>query len=137
MIRIATEADAPKISALMQSEPGFWKQDTRSNVLEIEIAAGKDLALVWEEEGEILGYACAHDLGFRAYLSDLIVAETARNRGIGRQLLEHIEAKLRQRGCPVIFSDVWRTAESFYRSLGWSEPDVSLLRKRLEMEPSP
>jgi GNAT superfamily N-acetyltransferase len=106
-------------------------------VLEIEIAAGKDLALVWEEEGEILGYACAHDLGFRAYLSDLIVAETARNRGIGRQLLEHIEAKLRQRGCPVIFSDVWRTAESFYRSLGWSEPDVSLLRKRLEMEPSP
>jgi hypothetical protein len=65
MIRIATEADP--------------------NVLEIEIAAGKDLALVWEEEGEILGYACPHDLGFRAYLSDLIVAKTARNRGIGRQ----------------------------------------------------
>ena len=55
MIGIATEADVPKIKALMQ------------------------------EEGEILGYPCGHDLGFRAYLSDLIVAKSARNRGIGRQ----------------------------------------------------
>jgi GNAT superfamily N-acetyltransferase len=123
-----------QVRALMQSEPGFWKQATRANVLDIEIGSAKDLAFVWDEEGSVLGYACAHDLGFRAYLSELIVAEKARGRGIGRQLLQHIENKLQERGCPVLFADVWRGAESFYRSLGWSAPDVTLLRKRLDTE---
>ena len=131
MIRRASEADIPAIKTLMQSEPGFWKQATRTNVLEIELASARDLAFVWEEEGGILGFACAHDLGFRAYLSELIVAQVARRTGIGRQLVRHIEDELSDRGCPVLFSDVWRNAEGFYRSLGWSDPDVTLLSKRL------
>ena len=120
----------------MQSEQGFWKQATRPDVLEIEIASGKDLAIVWEEEGEILGFACAHDLGFRAYLGELIVAQPERHKGIGRQLVEHIEIELRNRGCPVLFSDVWRNAEGFYRRLGWSEPDVTLLSRKLAPDAS-
>lgn len=118
----------------MQSEPGFWKQDTRSNVLDIELSSAKDLAFVWEEDGEILGFACAHDLGFRAYLGELIVAHTARRRGLGHSLVEHIQNILRDRKCPVLFSDVWKGAEKFYRSLGWSNPDVVLLRKTLADE---
>jgi GNAT superfamily N-acetyltransferase len=131
MIRKATTDDIPAIKSLMQSEPGFWKQATRSDVLEIELASAKDLAVVWAEAGAILGFACSHDLGFRAYLSELLVAQVARGRGIGHRLAEHIEDQLRRRGCPVLFSDVWKSAEGFYRSLGWSEPDVVLLRKRL------
>ena len=61
------------------------KQATRSDAPEIELASAKDLAFVWEEDGKVLGFACAHDLGFRAYLGELIVEEKARNRGIGRQ----------------------------------------------------
>ena len=131
MIRKATTSDVPAIKALMKSEPGFWKQDTRPDVLEIELSSAKDLSFVWDEGGEIIGFACAHDLGFRAYLSELIVAKPARGKGIGRSLIEHIQNKLRDRNCPVLFSDVWKTAEKFYRSLGWSAPDVVLLRKRL------
>ena len=116
---------------LMQSEPGFWKQDTRPDVLDIELSSAKDLAFVWEEDGQILGFACAHDLGFRAYLGELIVSKEARGRGLGRSLVEHIQNELCDRKCPVLFSDVWKDAEQFYRSLGWSEPDVILLRKRL------
>ena len=82
----------------------------------------------------MLGFVCAHDLGFRAYLSELIVAPNARHKGIGHRLVEHIENTLRTRGCPVLISDVWRSAEGFYRPLGWSEPDVTLLCKRLSPE---
>jgi len=134
MIREATKADIPAIRVLMGSEPGFWKQATRPEVLEIDLDSAKDLAIVWEESGEILGFACAHDVGFRAYLSELIVSRTARGRGVGQRLVEHVEDRLRKRKCPVLFSDVWKEAEGFYRSLGWSAPDVILLRKRLLSE---
>ncbi len=134
MIRKATKDDIPTIRKLMQSEPGFWRQDTRSNVFDIELSSAKDLAFVWEEDGEILGFACAHDLGFRAYLSELIVAQAARGKGLGHNPVEHIQNILRDRKCPVLFSDVWKGAEKFYRSLGWSNPDVVLLRKTLVNE---
>lgn len=136
MIRQATKDDILAIRTLMQSEPGFWKQDTRPDVLDIELSSAKDLAFVWEEGGQVLGFACAHDLGFRAYLSELIVAKSARGRGLGRSLVEHIQNVLHDRKCPVLFSDVWKDAEKFYRSLGWSEPDVVLLRKTLINETS-
>lgn len=131
MLRVATESDLPTIESLMRGEAGFWKQAIRPNTLEIEMASAKDLAVVCEQDGRIVGYACAHDLGFRAYLSECIVAAAARGNGIGERLVEHIQDKLRQRGCAVLFSDVWKSAEGFYRALGWSEPDVILLRKRL------
>ncbi|HDY65871.1 MAG TPA: N-acetyltransferase [Phycisphaerae bacterium] len=136
MIRQVTQADIPRIRSLMQSEEGFWKQETRGNALEIAIASAKDLALVWEEDGTILGFICAHDLGVRGYLSNLIVSQPAREKGIGRQLVQRIEEELCKRGCSVFISDVWRSAVPFYRSLGWSEPNVTLLRKKLSPEPN-
>ncbi len=41
------------------------------------------------------------------------------------------ERLLADRGCAVLIADVWRDAERFYRSQGWTPPDVVLLRKRL------
>lgn len=131
MIRIASTTDVPKIVALMQSVPGFWRDDWRTDAVTRGIAASGDLACVWEEDHEILGFVCAHDLGFRAYLSELVVAEHAQKRGIGKQLVQHIQTELRSRGCSVLVSDVWKEARCFYESLGWAPPDVVLLRKRL------
>jgi GNAT superfamily N-acetyltransferase len=115
----------------MEAEPGFWQRDWSDATLAQGIEAAGDLALVWEADTSIVGFACAHDLGFRAYLSELIVAPGARGRGIGRGLVERIQAELARRGCGVLIADVWRDAESFYRSLGWEPPDVVLLRRKL------
>ncbi len=131
MIRVATVADAPEIVKLMRSVPGFWRDDWRGDVVARGLAAGADLACVWEEDRHILGFVCAHDLGFRAYLSELVVAPHAQKRGIGRRLVEHVQMELRSRGCSALVSDVWKDARGFYESLGWSPPDVILLRKRL------
>ena len=137
MIREARREDLPAIRRLMEAEPGFWQRDWSDTTLAKGIEAAGDLALVWENENDstIAGFVCAHDLGFRAYLSELIVAQEARGRGIGRNLVDRIQAELAQRDCRILIADVWRDAEPFYRSMGWEPPDVVLLRRKLGEQP--
>ena len=131
MIRNANNNDIPAIRKLMQSEPDFWDDSWRANAIDIGIESSKDLSFVWVENDKILGFVSAHDMGFRAYLSELIVRSEYRKSGIGKALLQEIEKTLIQKGCKVLIADVWKDSVEFYRSLGFSEPDVKLLRKRL------
>lgn len=131
MIRVATRDDLPAIRRLLEVESGFWQSGWSDATLAKGMESAGDLALVWAEEDSIAGFVCAHDLGFRAYLSELIVAPRARRQGIGRRLVEHIQGELAQRGRRILIADVWHDAESFYRALGWEPPDVVLLRRRL------
>ena len=131
MIRMATEDDIPLIRTLIESIPGLWHSDWRPDVLERAIRSAGGLAFVWVHEDQLAGFACAHDVGFLAYLSLLAVAEAARGRGIGAALIRHIEQTLADRGCAILISDVWQDALGFYQTLGWSAPPVILLRRRL------
>lgn len=131
MIKQATAAHVPAIRSLMQSVPGFWNASWRPDVIEQGIEAARGLAFVYEDNSGVVGFVCVHDLGFRAYLSELVVAKGARSQGIGTQLVRHVEAELVARGCAVLIADVWRDAERFYRALGWEPPPVVLLRKKL------
>jgi GNAT superfamily N-acetyltransferase len=131
VIRQATGKDLPAIRRLMEAEPGFWQDHWSDATLEKGIETAGDLALVWVDDASIAGFACAHDFGFRAYLSELIVAQGARGRGIGKKLIERIQDVLALRGCRILIGDVWHDAEPFYRSLGWERPNVVLLRRKL------
>ena len=131
MIRTAKEDDIPAIRALMKSVPGFWHEDWREDVLERGIHMADGLAFVWSDGGDIVGFVCAHDVGFLGYLSALVVAEKVRGRGIGKQLVRQVEGELASKGCTVLISDVWKDAEEFYRTLGWTSPGVVLLRQKL------
>ena len=115
----------------MQSEPVFWQHLWRYDVLERGLAASDSLAFVWEEAGQLLGFACAHDLGFRAYLSALLVAESARGKDVGSRLVQRVEHELCERGCAILITDAWQDTGGFYKSLGWSQRHVVLLRKQL------
>jgi RimJ/RimL family protein N-acetyltransferase/predicted N-acetyltransferase YhbS len=137
MIRPASKLDLADIRKLMQSEPGFWQESWREDILDRALESAGSLAFVWESGGRILGFVCAHDVAFRGYLSALIVIPSVRRQGIGRQLVHRVEKELRSRGCTILISDVWRGAEAFYRSIGWSEPGPKLLRKNLADETAP
>lgn len=132
MIRTATEHDMPSIRALIQSVPGLWHAEWRSDALERAIHASDGLSFAWEEAGHIFGFSCAHDVGFLGYLSLLVVAETVRGKGIGRELIIRTERELVKRGCATLISDVWQDAVGFYQALGWSAPGAVLLRHRLD-----
>jgi hypothetical protein len=74
MMQQATYQHSPAIRTLLQSVPGFWDASWRPDVLERGIEAARGLAFVYEQREDIVGFVCAHDLGFRAYLRALIVA---------------------------------------------------------------
>jgi ribosomal protein S18 acetylase RimI-like enzyme len=114
----------------------MWQDSWRTDALEVAISSSGGLALVHEEGSAIDGFVCAHDVGFRAYLSELVVSPAGRGRGLGVRLLAEIERRLVERGCSTLIADVWRDAELFYRALGWSEPSVVLLRKTLAVTPA-
>ena len=120
----------------MKAEPGFWQNSWRADVLERGLKAAAGLTFVSVEEQEIVGFICGADLGFLSYLSELVVAKTHRDQGIGRQLVARLELELVSRGSAVLVSDVWKDAACFYESMGWSLPDVILLRKKLNTEGS-
>lgn len=136
MIRLATIEDIPEIQRLLLSVPGFWQASWRNDVVERSLRSADGLAFGWEEEGYIKGFVCAHDVGFRGYLSELVVTEEVRGRGVGKQLVHRVENELAARGCAVLIADVWKDAEGFYRALGWTPPDVVLLRKKLPQDES-
>jgi len=131
VIRAAGTNDIIDIRALMNSVVGFWDKTWRPDVLERALGSRDTIALVHQDGQAIDGFACAHDIGFRAYLSELIVAPQAQRRGIGSRLLEEIERRVEERSCSLIFGDVWQDSEAFYRAHGWTPPSVVLLRKRL------
>jgi GNAT superfamily N-acetyltransferase len=131
MIRTATEYDLGAIHVLINSVPDLWHEEWRPDALERALLTSDSLAFVWEDEKKILGFSCAHDVGFLGYLSLLVVAESARGKGIGRELIVRTEQELAERGCATLISDVWQDAVGFYKALGWSAPGAVLLRHRL------
>jgi predicted N-acetyltransferase YhbS len=137
MLRTATENEAPLIRALIESVPGLWHAAWRPDAIERAIRAADGLAFVWDEGGRIVGFVCAHDVGFLGYLSLLVVADSARGQGIGAKLVRHTERALAARGCATLISDVWKDAAGFYQRLGWSAPDAILLRHKLDLGQSP
>src|SRR4030095_15692652 len=106
-IRSADTNDIVNIATLLRDLPGVWQARWRSDVLERAIASSSGLAFVAEHGALIVGFACAHDVGFRAYLSELAVAEPWQRRGIGRSLLAAVSRELASRGCSVVVADVY------------------------------
>jgi ribosomal protein S18 acetylase RimI-like enzyme len=131
VIRLAGTGDIPRIEALMKSVAGFWDESWRPDVLERVLGSPETIALVHEDD-TIDGFVCGHDVGFRAYLSELVVSPASQGRGVGSELVAELERRLSDRGCSVLIADVWQDAERFYRSRGWAPPAVLLLRKPLD-----
>jgi ribosomal protein S18 acetylase RimI-like enzyme len=131
MIRQAAISDILGIRTLMQAVPGFWQSWWSDKTIADALRSANGLAFVWEDNSRILGFVCAHDLGFRAYLSELVVDRSVRRQGVGSRLIHTAEEALHARQKRVVIADVWHDAEPFYRSLGWTPPDAVLLRKRL------
>jgi len=111
----------------LKSIEGVWQLDWRFDSVCRAISAADGLAFVAVEEGQVVGFICGHDLGFRAYLSEFVVAESHQRAGIGKALLRSLEEALSRRGCRLVVADVYPPAEPFYRALGWGAPSAVLL----------
>lgn len=88
------------------------------------------VALVADDGGDLVGFL---DLEFRrrlntlkreAWIPDLVVAERARGRGVGRALMQAAENHAREAGCfgLSLESAGWRSdTHAFYEHIGWTD----------------
>jgi GNAT superfamily N-acetyltransferase len=118
--------------AHMNSEP---YEETRARIARhLELCNADDSHSVYVAEnasGDIGGYVSVHWLpyfmltGPEGYVSELIVREAARGRGIGTRLLAVVEEEAKARGCSRLMLINMRNRESyqrgFYRKRGWEE----------------
>jgi ribosomal protein S18 acetylase RimI-like enzyme len=87
------------------------------------------------DDGKVVGTVMAGYEGHRGWINYLAVHPARQDRGLGRQLMDWAEARLRERGCPKINLQVRRGNEpvlAFYAALGYADDHVVSLGKRLE-----
>jgi ribosomal protein S18 acetylase RimI-like enzyme len=96
-----------------------------------EVEAGRTILFVAQEGGAVLGTAqlipaTKPNQPHRADVSKVIVHSAARRRGIGRALMEAVDAEARRRGLQVLVLDTatGSPAEALYRDTGWQKVGV-------------
>ena len=116
MLRIATEKDIPAILAIyapyIETSTATFEYDVpclRSFTQRFYDITAQYPWLVWEEEGEILGYAYASAPYSRAAFSwcaepSIYLKPEARGKGIGQKLYTALEYFLRQQGYQVLYA---------------------------------
>jgi GNAT superfamily N-acetyltransferase len=96
-----------------------------------EVEAGRTILFAAEEGGSLVGTAqlipaTKPNQPHRADVSKVIVHGAARRRGIGRALMEAVDAEARRRGLRVLVLDTatGSPAEALYQGTGWQKVGV-------------
>lgn len=96
-----------------------------------------DLFLVGEEDTTVVATAMAGYDGHRGWVYYFAVAPQHQGRGLGSQLLDHVEQRLKDMGCPKIQLQVRSDntgAMTFYERLGYQAYDSHSAGKRLILD---
>ena len=102
--------------------------------IERKLQVNPELFLVGEENSEIVATAMAGYDGHRGWVNYLAVSPSARQSGLGRKLMVHVEKLLVKRGCPKINLQIRCTnsrAVEFYKAIGYDVDEVIGMGKRL------
>jgi ribosomal protein S18 acetylase RimI-like enzyme len=136
-IREADAADAGSIAALL-TLLGYPTDAAKARVRLARLSSNPlACVLVADEGGRAVGLAAAHVLpvierDHGTYrLTALVVDGSARRRGLGRSLVEHVEAEARKHGCDRIevTTDTSRPeAQRFYERLGFQDSPQRFLK---------
>ena len=93
-----------------------------------------DLFLVIEYNNLIIGSAMAGYDGHRGYVYYLAIDPIHQNKGFGKLLMDNIEKKLKEIGCPKINIFIRSSninVKNFYKSIFYDEQDCLTYGKRL------
>jgi ribosomal protein S18 acetylase RimI-like enzyme len=134
LIRPFRLGDYSAITRIWQ-ETGLDQTETESlNDLAKQLAWDSDLVMVAERDGEVVGVVVGTIDGTRAYFYRLAVLPELQGIGIGRQLVEAIEKRFKQRGVNRVLIMVNQDNPEvlpFYHSLGYEVQKYVTLSKKL------
>ncbi|MDD9990539.1 MAG: GNAT family N-acetyltransferase [Rhodospirillales bacterium] len=99
--------------------------------LPLRLSATLDMAnsdyLVTEENGTIVGVTLSVFDGFSSFVSHMAVAPGAERRHIGRQMIDDLVRRTRERGGKNIVVASWLSAAGFYYSMDFRMPGAVFL----------
>lgn len=135
-VRPFAEADEPEVVALWTEVfAGDPARNDPAAVIARKLRFQRELFLVGEFRGDVVGTVIAGYDGYRGWVYHLAVDRRYRRRGFGRTLMREAENGLRGIGCPKLNLQVRSTnAEviAFYKRLGYSIEDRVSFGKVLE-----
>jgi ribosomal protein S18 acetylase RimI-like enzyme len=107
--------------------------DPRTDI-QRKLSVQPELFLIGVLGSELVATVMAGYDGHRGWVNYLAVAEQHRRRGFGKALMQHVEARLMDMGCPKLNMQVRaanRAVLAFYERLGYAEELNISLGKRL------
>ena len=135
-VRPFSEDDEPSVVALWTEVfAGDPPRNEPRGVISRKLGVQRELFLVGEFQGQVVGTVIAGFDGYRGWVYHLAVHPRCRRRGFGRELMREAEARLKALGCPKLNLQVRSSnAEviAFYERLGYSIEDRASLGKILE-----
>lgn len=128
MLRIAIQDDADALTRLINDAfavERFFKRGDRTSPDDVRRLMGEGEFLIHDrEDGSPAACVFVKHAGARGYFGMLSVAPDMQGRGLGRQIVADVEARLRRAGCHAL--DIYvvnlRTElPPYYRKLGFVE----------------
>ena len=127
-IRIATTADAPQITAVINAAfriaEGFFIDGNRITQAEVEESLSKGAFLLAEADGKLNGCVYIELRGERSYLGLLSVDPTTQQSGLGSRLMIEAERYCRERGShamDILIVSLREELPAFYEKRGYLE----------------
>ena len=134
-IRPYLEKDQQGVAALWdEAFPDNSPWNVPEDDIKRKLNVQRELFLVAEIKGEIVGTAMAGFDGHRGWVYYVAVSKQHRRRGIGRALMDRVEKSLKDMGCPKLNLQVRssnRDVVEFYKRLGYDVEDRVSMGKLL------
>ena len=102
----------------------------------MKLERDRDLFLVAEDDGQIVGVVMGAWDGRRGWINHLAVAPKWRRRGVGRRLIEEVEKRLVEKGAKKVNAQVYRwnsKSFDFFKAVGYEvHSDLVMIGKHLK-----
>jgi len=112
-----------------------WNDPSKDIARKLTVQA--DMFLVGVVDDRVVAAVMAGYEGHRGWINYLAVDPGLRGTGLGREMMEEAERRLRRLGCPKVSLQIRRgnlEVAGFYARLGYAEDDVISMGKRLERD---
>ena len=134
-IRIYHDSDEAAVVALWnEALPDSAPHNDPATSIRRKVAVDRDLFLVADIEGAIVGTVMGGYDGHRGWIYSVAVDRRHRRQGIGGALIRRLEAALAERGCLKVNLQVRASNEevvAFYEELGYAVEERISMGKRL------